>query len=156
MGEPITKEVLKKYKGWQNRIEIDEERIERARSNACFKDARGGTGSGAPSGFIIGTPAIDRALDLEARLTPIIKENKRKIERIDAAINSLDNPMEQSVLIARYIAEDKDEDEFEYRTEPMKWAKVAMMIYHRDDENAIQSAKRLHGRALLSIAKEEI
>ena len=71
----------------------------------------------------------------------------RKRKRSEEAINTLTDPMEQSVLIARYIAGDG--------VELNKWAVVAKMIYGNDDEKDVKNATRLHGNALLSIAKEE-
>lgn len=92
--------------------------------------------------------AVIRKIELEERLKRTIAEYERKILRIEEAIDSLPNPNERNVLRAKYIVGDP--------YEVTKWEKVAMAIYRKDDENAVQNATRLHGRALKSIAKEEI
>ena len=147
MGEPITKEHLKKYKGWRLRAKIDWNRIKEAESAAEFPSQRESDGSQHQPGSRGGMPGAERLVDLKAELMPNIEENERKMRRIEQAINSLSDPLEQSVLVARYIAGDS--------CEPNKWSVVAMMLYSDDDEKDIKNATRLHGRALLSIAKEE-
>ena len=147
MGEPITKEHLRNYKSWRIRVEMDEEELARAESASYFKPMRESDGSQHQPGGSDGMGAAIRKMELENRLRPIIEEHKRKMQRIEDAIDSLCNPMEQNVLRARYIVGDP----YEVTT----WADVAMKIYRRDDENAVQNATRLHGRALKSIAKEE-
>lgn len=148
MGEAITKEHLKKYKGWKVRVALDLGRIAEAKSAAEFRPMRESDGSKHNPSASDGMGGAIRWMELKDRLLPAIEENQRKMEQIERAIDRLDDPMEQSVLIARYIAGEG--------SEPTPWAAVAMKIYRRDDENAVQNATRLHGRALVSIAKEEI
>lgn len=147
MGEPITKEILSKYKGWRLRVKQDNERIAEAENAAQIPSKRDSDGSQHQPRVSGGMPAADRLIDLKDMLQPTINENLRKMKRIEQAINSLSDPMEQSVLIARYLAGDG--------IELNKWAAVAKSVYGKDDENAVRNATRLHGRALLSIAKEE-
>lgn len=147
MGEPITKEILSKYKGWRLRVKMDNDILEEMRSAAEFPSTRENDGSQHQPRVSGGSPAVDRMIDLANELDANIKENERKMLRIVRAINNLSNPMEQNVLMARYI-----DGPF---CELTKWAEVAMKIYQKNDENAVQNATRLHGRALKSIAKEE-
>lgn len=147
MSEPITKEHLKNYKSWRIRVDMDTEELARAESVSYFKPMRESDGSQHQPGGSDGMGAAIRKMELEERLLPIIEEHKRKMRRIEDAIDRLDNPMEQNVLLAKYIVGDP----YEVTT----WAEVAMKIYRKDDENAVQNATRLHGRALKSIAKEK-
>ena len=147
MGEPITKEHLMNYKGWRLRVKIDEDRIREAESAAEFPSMRESDGSQHQPGARGGMPGAERLVDLKAELMPNIEENKRKMHRIEQAINSLSNPHEQSVLVARYLSGESCEQN--------RWAVVAKIIYGNDDEKDIKNATRLHGSALLSIAKEE-
>lgn len=89
---------------------------------------------------------IERLKDkrLKERLQPRIEENRRKMEEIERVVESAADPVERSILRAKYI----DVDDCELPT----WPTVAIIIYGRDDESKMQAVFRLHGRALQSIA----
>jgi hypothetical protein len=86
-------------------------------------------------------------MEVEDRLADKIAANVEEMNKIEAAISSLEDPFEQEVLWMRYI--DVDED-----GQRLKWEDIAERIYHNIDKT--RNVTRLHGRALESIRKVEI
>lgn len=148
MGEPISQKHLKKYLGWKMRVDNNQERIARAKSEERFAPMRESDGSKHQpgAGDRMGN-AILRRMELEQRLLPVINEDTRKMKQIELAINSLDDPFEQEVLTCRYI--DGEEGFYTMKS----WSDVALQIYGDNDEKHIKAANRLHDRALQSISK---
>lgn len=148
MGEPITQEHLEKYIGWKMRVDSNRERIARAKSNETFPPMKEGDGSkhqpGAGDRMV---RAIHQRMDIEARLLPIIEETLDKMERIEQAVYSLEDPFEQEVLTYRYL-DGYFDDEGYYHYKLMPWAQVAIKIYRGDDEKHLKYIQRLHDKAL--------
>ena len=153
MGEPITQEHLEKYIGWKMRVDSNQERIARAKSNETFPPMKEGDGSkhqpGAGDRMV---SAILQRMDIEARLLPIIEETLDKMERIEQAVYSLEDPFEQEVLTYRYLDGYIDEDG-DYHYKLMPWADVAVKIYGGDEEKHLKATYRLHDRAIESLSK---
>lgn len=156
MGEPITQEYLSKYLGWKMRVDSNLERIARAKSAELFPGMRESDGSKRnPGASDRMANAIDRRMNLEEKLLPVINDDLAKMERIEKAINSLDDPMEQDVLTYRFIDGYYDE-EGNYIYDLMPWDEVAMRIYKGNDEKHLQAVYRLRKRALDSIREVEL
>lgn len=140
----MDKEQLKKYVKLKMEVENQLERIARARSAERFPSMRESIGSQRQLGGSdrMGD-AIIRRMDLEEKLAPIISSKLDEMERIERAIDRLEDPMESEVLRIRYI------DGNSWRLTP--WRDVAMKVYGDDDESQMQAVYRLHGRALQNI-----
>lgn len=155
MGEPITQEHLEKYLGWKMRVDNNRERIARAKSGETFPERKEGDGSKhQPGSGDRMVSAILRRMDIEAKLLPIIEEMVEKMERIERAVNSLDDPFEQEVLSVRYMDGYIDEDGG-YHYEMMRWADVASVLYGGDDERHMKATQRLHDKAIEHIGAFE-
>lgn len=148
MGEPMTKERLLNYPKLKSEVERLCERIARMKSSEKFRSMTEGDGSQHQPGRGDQLErAILRRMDYEEKMEPVISTNRREMEAVERAINSLADPMERDVLRVRYI-----EGEF-YK--PLPWRDVALSLYHNDEEKHLQAVYRLHQRALRSIREVE-
>lgn len=75
------------------------------------------------------------------------------MEAIQKAVLSLEDRNEQECLRCRYIDVLKDE---EGKRKWLTWRDVALRVYRKDDENAIQATTRLHKWALNSISRKPL
>lgn len=144
MGETITRESLRKYKGWKMRVESDKEQIARARSAELFPAMRESDGSQHQTGTgdrMVN--AANRRMELEEKLGPRIRATEKKIQAVDAVVESIDDPLEQEVLNLRYLFDDGS-------VRLMKWKEVARRIYGDDEEKYLKAAQRLHDEAIVS------
>ena len=89
--------------------------------------------------------AIIRYMEYKDRITPKIQEIKVEMREIENAIDDVPDPLEREVLRLRYI-------DGEY-CRLMPWKDVAAQLFGDNDERHLLAAYRLHGRALVSIAK---
>lgn len=90
--------------------------------------------------------AIIRRMEYEERIGPEIEARKRELAEIDAAIESLDDPMQREILRLRYT-----DSEF---CRLMPWKEVALILFGDNDERHILASYRLHGLALVSISEK--
>jgi hypothetical protein len=127
------------------RTEIDNqlEWLARMKNNELLPAPATGTGGGRSGVSDRMANAINRRLDLEARVLPQIEAGLAELEAIEAAIDALDNPLEREVLRLRYTQTDC--------CRPMAWGDISGRIYGDDDEAHVKATLRLHGRALQSI-----
>ena len=131
----------------KKRIENHEERIARMRSDEQFPAMRPSDGSKRNPGASdrMGN-AVIRRIEYEERMADSIKDALAEMSLIEAAVFSLDDPLECEVLQLRYI-----DGDINGAARPMHWSDVAIKIYGDDDEKDVRNAHRLHGRALQSI-----
>lgn len=144
MGEPITKKRLMNYIHLRRENRNRLERLERLKNEELIPASRMGDGSqhtGGNSDRMAN--AVIRRMEYEEEIRPILEANRAEMRRIDAAINSLENPLEREVLRLRYTDSDY--------SRLMPWRDVAIAIYGDDDEGQMQAVYRLHGRALQNI-----
>ena len=92
--------------------------------------------------------ATVRYMEQKKKLMPKILACKEKMEAIEDAVYAIEDPLEQEVLILRYL-----EGEEGYKQ--MRWKLVAMAMYHSDDEADQTRVHRLHGAALLNLKMED-
>ena len=146
MAEDMSKEkdYLRLYKKLKTKVENDEDRLARAKSEEQFPGAKPPSES---KHQVTGTDrmgnAVLRRLALEERLCPRIAENRRRMDEIEDTVDSIADPQESEVLRLRYF--DGDFGRL------MPWEDVAMGIYRRDDEKWLKATYRLHGKALQSL-----
>ncbi len=144
--KPITKAKLMQYIPIKIRVDNMQDRLERLVNEQYIPAMKMGDGSKRSPG------ASDRMANATVRRMMYEEENRAAIDSgnaeldaMRAAINSLPNWLEREVLTLRYI--DGDDN----GTRMMRWANVAMKMYHQDDESKIKMAQRLHDRAILSL-----
>ena len=82
--------------------------------------------------------------DLRGRQQERAEANKRTMDKIERAIESLEDPLHRTVMRARYI----DVETSELPT----WETVALIMFRSEEQSKVKAAQRLHGRALQAIA----
>lgn len=144
--EPMTKERLMRYIPLKFQTENYMERIARMKSSEHFPPSWQNDDSkhsqGSSTGYMAN--AVLRRMETEALLADKIASNLAEMDKIEAAINSLDDPLEAEVLWLRYI----DVDENGQR---LKWEDIAEAIYHNVEK--VRTTARLHNNALASLMK---
>ena len=140
---------LKRYLNLQRQVDNREEtlaRYENAQYLPAMPDSDGSKHTPGKSDRMAN--ATVKYMEQKKKLMPIINSCKAKMQAIEDAIYAIDDPLEQEVLILRYL-----EGEEGYK--PMRWKIVAMAMYHSDDEADITRVQRIHGTALLSLKMED-
>lgn len=140
---------LKRYLNLQRQVDNREEtlaRYENAQYLPAMPDSDGSKHTPGRSDRMAN--ATVRYMEQKKKLMPIISSCKEKMKAIEDAVYAIDDPLEQEVLILRYL-----EGEEGYKL--MRWKVVAMAMYHRDDDADITRVHRLHGAALLSLKMED-
>ena len=84
--------------------------------------------------------AIERYMEYEQQIRPIIEANQREMDAVRAAVEMLTDPMEREVLRLRYL------DTNGCRL--MRWRDISLILYGNDDEGFIRACMRLHKRAI--------
>ena len=89
------------------------------------------------------SPAWKTFCVYQARITPQLAANRRKMSQIEEEVSALPEPLEREVLRLRYL------DSCCCRLTP--WKQVALRLYGSDDTAAVQYVRRLHDLALLDL-----
>lgn len=140
---------LKRYLNLQRQVDNREEtlaRYENAQYLPAMPDSDGSKHTPGRSDRMAN--ATVKYMEQKNKLMPIIAACKAKMKAIEDAVYAIEDPLEQEVLILRYL-----EGEDGYKQ--MRWKLVAMAMYHSDDEADITRVHRLHGAALLNLQMEE-
>lgn len=140
---------LKRYLNLQRQVDNREEtlaRLENAQYLPAMPDSDGSKHTPGRSDRMAN--ATVRYMEQKKKLMPKILACKEKMESIEDAVYAIEDPLEQEVLILRYL-----EGEEGYKQ--MRWKLVAMAMYHSDDEADQTRVHRLHGAALLSLKMED-
>ena len=136
---------LKRYLNLQRQVDNREEtlaRYENAQYLPAMPDSDGSKHTPGRSDRMAN--ATVRYMEQKKKLMPIIAACKAKMKAIEDAVYAIEDPLEQEVLILRYL-----EGEDGYKQ--MRWKIVAMAMYHSDDDADQTRVHRLHGAALLSL-----
>lgn len=140
---------LKRYLNLQRQVDNREEtlaRYENAQYLPAMPDSDGSKHTPGRSDRMAN--ATVKYMEQKKKLMPIISACKAKMQAIEDAIYAIEDPLQQEVLILRYL-----EGEEGYK--PMRWKIVAMAMYHSDDDADLTRVHRLHGAALLSLQMED-
>lgn len=140
---------LKRYLNLQRQVDNREEtlaRYENAQYLPAMPDSDGSKHTPGKSDRMAN--ATVRYMEQKAKLLPIISACKAKMQAIEDAIYAIDDPLEQEVLILRYL---EGEDGYKH----MRWKRVALAMYNSDDDADELRVQRLHGAALLSLQMED-
>ena len=84
------------------------------------------------------------AVDYTQQITPRIRENKRFLDRMEKAVQKIEDPLEREVLQMRYM------DGNACRL--TGWKEVAFQLYKDDSAANVTAAHRLHRKALHTLA----
>lgn len=136
---------LKRYLNLQRQIDNREEtlaRYENAQYLPAMPESDGSKHTPGKSDRMAN--ATVKYMEQKQKLMPKILAYKAKMQAIEDAIYAIEDPLEQEVLILRYL-----EGESGYRQ--MRWKLVALAMYHSDEDADITRVHRLHGAALLSL-----
>lgn len=87
--------------------------------------------------------AVERYLEYEKKITPLIIANKKKMTEIEETVDALPDHLQREVLRLRYLDGDG--------CRPMRWSEVAQAIYGDDDRKYTDAVLRLHKKALESL-----
>ena len=140
---------LKRYLNLQRQVDNREEtlaRYENAQYLPAMPDSDGSKHTPGRSDRVAN--ATVKYMEQKNKLMPIISSCKAKMKAIEDAIYAIEDPLEQEVLILRYL-----EGEDGYKL--MRWKVVAMAMYHSDNDADLMRVHRLHGSALLSLKMED-
>ena len=140
---------LKRYLNLQRQVDNREEtlaRFENAQYLPAMPDSDGSKHTPGRSDRVAN--ATVKYMEQKKKLMPIISACKAKMQAIEDAVYAIEDPLEQEVLILRYL-----EGEDGYKQ--MRWRKVAMAMYHSDDDADQTRVHRLHGAALLNLQMED-
>lgn len=144
---PSMKERLQRYAALRMENENRMEQLARLRANAELPAQREADGSGqtGSSGDRMAR-AVERYMEYQQQIKPIIEANRREMEDVRAAVETLDDPMEREVLRLRYI------DTNGCRL--MRWRDVAIKLYGDDDKRFVDAVFRLHHIAMKKIISQ--
>ena len=144
--QPMTQQRLAAYVSLRTEIENRLERLARLKNETEIPAVRQGDGSQhTPGAGDRMERAVIRYMEYEVRTRPLIEENRREMEAIETAINSLRDPMEREILWLRYIDGE--------HCRLMPWKEVALHLFGDNDDRHLLAAYRLHGKALNNIRK---
>lgn len=88
--------------------------------------------------------AVERYIEYEKEIRPIIAENEKEIFILKNAVHALKDPLEREVVRLRYMDGE--------HCRPTPWREVAWGMYQEADDAAVYRAKRIHDRAISHIA----
>ena len=136
---------LMKYLSLKKENENRRERLARMKAGAEIPSAREYDGSqhtgGGGSHIAV---AVERYIEYEKEIRPIIAENEKEIFILKNAVHALKDPLEREVVRLRYMDGD--------HCRPTPWREVAWGMYQEADDAAVYRAKRIHDRAISHIA----
>lgn len=143
---PSMRERLKRYAALRMENENRLEQLARLRADAelpAQREADGSAHTGSSGDRM--ARAVERYMEYEDEVRPIIEANKREMDAVRAAVEALEDPMEREVLRLRYI----DTNGFRL----VRWRDISLILYGNDDEGFIRACMRLHKRAVDNIQK---
>lgn len=137
------KEYLLKYAALKMEVRVNEERIFEVFNETQIPALAPGDGSRRTAVKDRQEKANIRYIETKDRLQSSIDANKAEMRRIEAAIDSLKDPLHREVLRIRYT------DTTNWR--PLRWCDVAMRMYGDEEEKDLHRVQRIHREALATL-----
>lgn len=141
----VTKSQLLRYLALRAENENRLERLARMRSAAELPPMAEGDGSmhTNSSGDRMAR-AVENCMEYEEQIRPLIASNTAEMQRIEQAVDALDDPLEREVIRLRYMDSNNCRQNF--------WHDVAVHLYGDDDDKYLHAVMRLHGLAIQHLA----
>ena len=142
--EPITKDRLSKYISIKKENENRLERLARLKSSAelpPMREADGSQHSGSSGDRM--ARAVEAYMEYQEQIGPILEANCREMAAIEQAVAALADPLEREVLRLRYMDGE--------HCRLLSWREVAERMYGTCERRHVDSALRLHIKALIEI-----
>lgn len=139
------KERLQRYAALRLENENRLERLARLKADAelpAQREADGSAHTGSSGDRM--ARAVERYMEYEDEVRPIIEANKREMDAVRAAVEALEDPMEREVLRLRYL-DGKN-------VQLLLWKEVAYKLLGKADEAAQKKARRIHTKAIKSLS----
>lgn len=141
----ITKSQLLRYLALRAENENRLERLARMRSAAELPPMAEGDGSmhTNSSGDRMAR-AVENCMEYEEQIRPLIASNTAEMQRIEQAVDALDDPLEREVIRLRYMDSSNCRQNL--------WHDVAVQLYGDDDAKYLHAVMRLHELAIQHLA----
>ena len=141
----ITKSQLLRYLALRAENENRLERLARMRSAAELPPMAEGDGSKhANSSGDRMARAVENCMEYEEQIRPLIASNTAEMQRIEQAVDALDDPLEREVIRLRYMDSSNCRQNL--------WHDVAVQLYGDDDAKYLHAVMRLHELAIQHLA----
>lgn len=88
--------------------------------------------------------AVENCMEYEEQIKPLIASNVAEMQRIEQAVDALDDPLEREVIRLRYMDSSNCRQNL--------WHDVAVQLYGDDDAKYLHAVMRLHGLAIQHLA----
>lgn len=144
----ITRERLYNYAKIKRQVENQLERLVRMKNEELIPALKMGDESKRnPGASDRMANAVIRRITYEEQIAASMEANLAEMDAVRAAIDAMSDPMEQEVLIMRYI----DCEGYRHTL----WRDVALKIYGDDDEKQIRAIQRIHKSAVDNLCGKE-
>ena len=141
----VTKSQLLRYLALRAENENRLERLARMRSAAELPPMAEGDGSKhANSSGDRMARAVENCMEYEEQIRPLIASNTAEMQRIEQAVDALDDPLEREVIRLRYMDSSNCRQNL--------WHDVAVQLYGNDDAKYLHAVMRLHELAIQHLA----
>ena len=141
----VTKSQLLRYLALRAENENRLERLARMRSAAELPPMAEGDGSKhANSSGDRMARAVENCMEYEEQIKPLIASNVAEMQRIEQAVDALDDPLEREVIRLRYMDSSNCRQNL--------WHDVAVQLYGNDDAKYLHAVMRLHELAIQHLA----
>ena len=145
----VTKSQLLRYLALRAENENRLERLARMRSAAELPPMAEGDGSmhTNSSGDRMAR-AVENCMEYEEQIRPLIASNTAEMQRIEQAVDALDDPLEREVIRLRYMTPAVDEETGCDSCRWPKWSVIAERIYGNPYERGVKAAQKLNRIAI--------
>lgn len=144
----ITRERLYNYVKIKRQVENQLERLVRMKNEELIPALKMGDESKRnPGASDRMANAVIRRITYEENIAASMEANLAEMDAVRAAIDAMSDPMEQDVLIMRYI----DCEGYRHTL----WRDVALKVYGDDDESQIRAVQRIHKSAVDNLCGKE-
>lgn len=137
----MNREWLENYIAMARECEHRQERLARMKSAEILPPLQAGNDGSQHTGSSGDHMArsVEKRLEYEAQIAPIITENKRRMRAVEHAVCTLPS-RERDLLRMRYMDSDT--------VRPLPWRDIATKMFGSDEKRFIDAALRLHRIAL--------
>lgn len=143
------KERLQRYAALRLENENRLERLARLKADAelpAQREADGSAHTGSSGDRM--ARAVERYLEYEDAMRPLIAANEREMAEVRAAVDALEDPIERTVLQMRYLQPSIDPETGRDSCRHTLWADIANRIYGNPYERGVKMVMGVHRKAI--------